>query len=390
MGLDPRSPLHGPALAAGLVADVVDGIPVPIRTLVAALVVLTVVLGGGYLFISARARRLDRQRADLLQEVGLLQTALLPPVPSTVGAVRTSVAYRPSDGPGAGGDFYDALALPGGRAAFILGDVSGHGRQALARTAFMRYTLRAYLEAGLDPRVTLQVAGRVIDENLDGHFATVIVAVHDPVSGSLTYACAGHPAPIVVGPTRPEPVLAASSPPIGLGLRTGVRQTSLPLPPGSVVCLYTDGLAEARTENGILGRPRLADIVEELGRGATAAGLVDAVAAEARLVSDDMATLVLSPTAGVTSGGFRTEQLEIDGAEAEDGLAERFLEACGVKTTRLREAAAEARALASGYGGAVLYVRFGIPGTQVEVLPHNVTSLEAASQLRGVPRRGSA
>ena len=382
--------MHASALAAGSPLDLVEAIPSSLRTLLVALAMLSLVLGGGYLFIAARARRLDRQRADLLQEVGLLQTALLPPVPSTVGALKTSVAYRPSDGPGAGGDFYDALALPGGRAAFILGDVSGHGRQALARTAFMRYTLRAYLEAGLDPRVTLQVAGRVIGENLDGHFATVVVAVHDPLSGSLTYACAGHPAPIVVGPTRPEPVLAASSPPIGLGLRTGVRQTTLPLPPGSVVCLYTDGLAEARTEHGILGRPRLADIVEELGRGATAAGLLEAVAAEARLVSDDMATLVLSPTAGVTSGGFRCEQLEIDADEAEEGLAERFLEACGVKTARLREASGEARALAGGYGGAVLYVRFGVPHTQVEVLPGNVTTLEAASRLRAVPRRGSA
>jgi len=173
-------------------------------------------------------------------------------------------------------------------------------------------------------------------------------------------------------------------------MRTGVRQTTLPLPPGSVVCLYTDGLAEARTQQGILGRPRLTDIVEELGRGATAAGLLDAVAAEAQMVSDDMATLVLSPTSGVTSGGFRSEQLEIDADEAADGLAERFLEACGVEAGRLRVASEEARALAGGYGGAVLYVRFGVPETQVEVLPRNVTTLEAASRLRAVPKRASA
>lgn len=372
------------------VRDIVEVVPEPIKALLAALAVLSIVLGGGYLATAARARGLARQRADLLQDVGLLQTALLPPVPSMVGGLRTSVAYRPSDGPGAGGDFYDALALPGGRAAFILGDVSGHGRQALARTAFMRYTLRAYLEAGLEPRSTLQVAGRVIGGHLDGHFATVVVAVHDPVDGSLTYACAGHPAPIVVGASRPEPVLAGSSPPIGLGLRTGLRQTTVPFPSGSVACLYTDGLVEARTEDGMLGHTRLADIVEGLGRGATADGLLEAVAAEARLVSDDMATVVLSPTAGVTSGGFRCEHLEVDAEEAESGLTERFLTACKVPADRLPEAAAEARALAARHGGAVLSVRFGTVDPRVEVLPHNVTSLEAASRLRVVPARSSA
>ncbi len=202
-------------------------------------------------------------------------------MPAVVGQVRTSVAYRPSDGPAAGGDFYDAMTLPGGRAAFILGDVCGHGRQALARTAFVRYTLRAYLEAGMEPRSALQVAGTVIDDHMDGEFATVVIAVHDPAQGTLTYASAGHPAPLVAGPARPEAIVAASSPPVGMGLRTGVRQTVLPLPPGSVVCLYTDGLAEARTERGVLGRPRLGDILAEMGRDATAAQMLDRVAAEA-------------------------------------------------------------------------------------------------------------
>jgi hypothetical protein len=372
------------------VRDIVEVVPEPIKWLLAALAVLSIVLGGGYLATAVRARRLARQRADLLQDVGLLQTALLPPVPATVAGVRTSVGYRPSDGPGAGGDFYDAFTLPDGRAAFILGDVSGHGRPALARTAFMRYTLRAYLEAGLEPRSTLQVAGRVIGEHLDGHFATVVLAVHDPVDGSLTYACAGHPPPIVVGAGRSEPVLAASSPPIGLGLRTGMRQTTVPFPPGSVACLYTDGLVEARTEGAMLGRTRLADIVEELGPDATAEGLLEAVAAEALLVSDDMATVLLSPTAGVTSGGFGCEHLEVDAEEAESGLTERFLTACEVPADHLSEAAAEARALAVDHGGAVLCVRFGIKGPRVEVLPQNVASLEAASRLRAVPSRSSA
>src|SRR3954451_12915961 len=104
-----------------------------------------------------RARGLKRQRRDPLRAVGLLQGALLPSVPASIGSVRTSVAYRPAEGPGAGGDFYDVLQLSGGCVGFILGGVSGPGQGALERTAFMRSTLRASLEAGLEPRGALQV-----------------------------------------------------------------------------------------------------------------------------------------------------------------------------------------------------------------------------------------
>jgi Stage II sporulation protein E (SpoIIE) len=361
------------------VNDIVEVVPDSMKAALAALAALAVLLGGGYLFSTVRARRLARQRRELLSEVGLLQGALLPSVPAALGGLRTSVAYRPADGPGAGGDFYDVLPLTGGRVGFILGDVSGHGRSALERTAFMRYTLRAYLEAGLEPRVALQVADRVIDENLGGDFATVILAVHDPETGSLTYASAGHPAPIITGAEEYEPVTASSSPPIGVGVRTGLRQTTVPLEPGAVACFYTDGLSEARTDDGIMGRWRLAKLVSGLGRDANAEALLDRVAQESRLLSDDMAACLITPTSGVTAGGFRTEQLEVSAAELDGPVARRFLDACGVSEADTESAEQQARAVADQFGGAVLHVVLG-NRCRVEVLPRNVESIEAASR----------
>ena len=369
----------------GSVPELLEFVPESFKIALAGLAALSILLGLGYLLSAIRNRRLERQRGELLKEVGLLQTALLPPVPDRIGALRTSVAYRPADGPGAGGDFYDVLPLVGGRVGFILGDVSGHGRGALARTAFMRYTLRAYLEAGLEPRVALQVAGRVIDENLGGDFATVLLAVHDPETGSLTYATAGHPAPIVVGPQPHEPVTTGSSPPIGVGVKTGLRQTTVPLVPGAVACLFTDGLMEARVEGGILGRDRLEELLAELGTGATAAGLIASVRDEARVLSDDIAAVVIQPTTAATAGLFRTEQLELSARELDGPMAANFLESCGFSTVEIEAAIYDARALAERFGGVILHVVFG-NRLRVEVLPRNVESIEAASRRAAATR----
>jgi hypothetical protein len=363
----------------------VNQVPSALKFALAVTGVLAFLLALAGAVTTMRNRSLARQRRDLLQEVGLLQSALLPPVPDRVGGLRTSVAYRPADGPGAGGDFYDVLPLPGGRVGFILGDVSGHGRGALARTAFMRYTLRAYLEAGLEPRVALQVAGRVIDDNLGGDFATVLLAVHDPETGSLTYATAGHPAPLVVGPQPHDPVTAGSSPPIGVGVRTGLRQTTVPLVPGSVAAMFTDGLLEARTEGGLLGRDRLEELLAELGDDATARGLVEAVNKEARVMSDDIAAVVIQPTNAATAGLFRTEQLELTARELDDQIAERFLEACGVSDHEVQAAIYDARMIADRFGGVILHVVFG-NRLRVEVLPRNVESIEAASRRAAAAR----
>jgi hypothetical protein len=372
-------PGDGPASIVRQPLKVVDHVPDALKYALAALAVLSVMLGVAYLLATMRARSLARQRRELLQEVGLLQSALLPPVPEKLGSLRTSVAYRPADGPGAGGDFYDVLPLAGGSVGFILGDVSGHGRGALARTAFMRYTLRAYLEAGLQPRAALQVAGRVIDENLGGDFATVLLAVHDPETGSLTYATAGHPAPIVVGPETHHPVTAGSSPPIGVGVPTGLRQTTVPLVPGAVACLFTDGLMDARVGGGVLGRGRLEELLRELGDDATAREVIERVSQESRVLSDDIAAVVVSPTNGVAGAGLRTEQLELSARELEGPIAHRFLESCGVSPAETVAVVAKARALAGATGAVILNVVYS-DGPRVDVRPRDVDSIEAASQ----------
>src|SRR5205085_3564276 len=135
----PRSPRGGPIERT--VHDIVEVLPRSVEIALAALAALSIMLAGGYLFATLRARRLGRQRAELLDQVGLLQAALLPAVPRRLRSLRVSVAYRPADGPGAGGDFYDVIPLPDARTGFIVGDISGHGRAALASTAFLRYTL---------------------------------------------------------------------------------------------------------------------------------------------------------------------------------------------------------------------------------------------------------
>lgn len=326
-------------------------------------------LGAAYSLSRTRARRLRRQREALLEDVGLLQTALLPRLPDRVGGLPVSVAYRPAAGLAAGGDFYDAFELDDDRIAFIVGDVSGHGREALSRTTLVHYTLRAYLEAGLEPREVLGLTDQAIGDELGDEFVTVVVATYEPSSGALTYASAGHPPPILLGPVEHEPVTELSSPPIGIGLLpTGRRQTTIRLPAGCAVCLYTDGLVEARSDGTLLGRDRLAELLTGLEPRTAAQSLIDAVRAEADDACDDMATCVFSTGERAAGDGGQVEELEIDAMTHDHSLA-RFLEACGVSSDDIPATVAHARAVVTDSGTAVLRVAIAGDGAVVEVQP---------------------
>ena len=341
------------------VHDIVQVIPGPVKAAIGAMAALLLAAIAAWTAVTLRARRLRRHRGELLQEVGLLQAALLPEVPAQIGPLAASVAYRPADGPGAGGDFYDVFQLEDGKVGLVLGDVAGHGRDALARTALLRYTLRAYLETGLEPRIAMRLAGETLGHNLGTGFATAAVALYDPDLGTLTFSCAGHPPPILLGPPAHDPVTACSAPPIGVGERTGVRQTTVALPEGAIACFFTDGLAEARIDGELFGRERLAELIEELNGDVTASALLESIRAEAHHMPDDMAACVLRPVTGAALSADepieRIEELELrEGGERD---LRRFLAACGIAPVEIGDLVRSAESRSADYGGAIVRVR---------------------------------
>lgn len=326
------------------------------------------------------ARRLERQRLELLEDVGLLQTALLPVLPDRVGPVGTSAAYRPAAGPGAGGDFYDVFALEDGQIAVIVGDVSGHGRSALPHTALVRFTLRTYLEAGMSPRSALQRAGAVLGRQLGSSFATAVAATYHPRERSLTYACAGHPPPVVIGPPPVELITVCSSPPIGADLPTGMRQTVVAVPGRSLVCFYTDGVVESRVGGELFGQARLLGALNELEPDATASALLDRVAAESDEHPDDMAACLLRIDGGAAAPSVKAEELELDRRAALGDRAERFLLACGVDPGETAAVTHSARAAAERSGKVLIELRRGDGSPELALRHDNVSLLQTPAR----------
>jgi hypothetical protein len=338
------------------VEKIVEAVPTPIWIALGVLFLLAVGLGGRTFVERRRALALAQDREQLMSDIAVLERTLLPPVPERVGGLATSVAYRPCDGPAAGGDFYDAFELPDGRAAVLIGDVSGHGPDALEATNSIRSQLHAFLEAGMSPRAAIAMVGERAPVQLGGRFTTVVVGMHDPAAGTLTYATAGHPPPIIVGPGAEELLSAGASPPIGVGLRTGVRETTVTLPPDSLACFYTDGLVEAKSGEGMFGRTRLTELVASLEPGDEALTLLERVVEEADETPDDMAVCLVRPVSGAEQRSPRVELLELDSDDVESGFAEQFLEVCEVPAGEVAAAVERARAIVASDGRALLEI----------------------------------
>jgi serine phosphatase RsbU (regulator of sigma subunit)/anti-sigma regulatory factor (Ser/Thr protein kinase)/putative methionine-R-sulfoxide reductase with GAF domain len=187
-----------------------------------------------------------------------LQRQLLPADrPENVG-LETASRYLPAAGGSLGGDWYDIFPVPYGRVAIAVGDVVGHGLQAAAVMAQLRTALRCYAVEGHPPAVVVDRVNYLMSSLGPNSMTTLAYIVLDPATESLELVNAGHPPPLIVDPSGAARFL---EPPGGVALGatpTAVYEAAtFPLPTGSIVCLYTDGLVENRRESIDVGLERL-------------------------------------------------------------------------------------------------------------------------------------
>jgi serine/threonine-protein kinase RsbW len=178
-----------------------------------------------------------------------LQQSLLPRLVEVTDRCKVAARYEPAvDRLAVGGDWYDTLALDRGRLAVMVGDVVGRGLHAAASMGQLRSALGA-LAAGSDqPSAVLDMLDRFAERIDGGEAATVAFAVIDTLCGTMRYACAGHPPPLLLAPGEAPQFLAEGrSWPLGIGVRSRARpDAAVRLRPGSALVFYTDGLVERR------------------------------------------------------------------------------------------------------------------------------------------------
>jgi serine phosphatase RsbU (regulator of sigma subunit) len=195
-----------------------------------------------------------------------------------------------------GGDWHDIVALPGGRAALIVGDAMGHGPEAAAVMVQLRTAAHTLAELDLPPGEVLGKLDRMAAGLPGAPFATCVAAVIDTTRGDCVIAAAGHPPPAVAGPDGAVRMLdLPAGLPLGLGAGS-VETTEVTLPAGAALALYTDGLVETRTrslEEGIaaLGGALGAALARP---GETLDGCCETVIQELTPHGEDDVTLVLA------------------------------------------------------------------------------------------------
>ncbi|MCX5205481.1 SpoIIE family protein phosphatase [Streptomyces sp. NBC_00237] len=206
------------------------------------------------------------QRSLLAAEKDLaarLQHALLPlPQQSLrLSGLTVDVAYHPlQEGLNVGGDWYSAIELPDGSALLVVGDVAGHGLDAVATMAQLRFTAKAMAITGTPLPEILTRLNTLLLHTAGRNYgtATMIMGRYDPATARLTWVQAGHLPPLLLREGQPRYLPVPRGILLGAMAAPVYEEATLQLLPGDHLLLFTDGLVEVPGRDVYEGLARLA------------------------------------------------------------------------------------------------------------------------------------
>jgi hypothetical protein len=235
-----------------------------------------------------------------------LQRAIMPPdaVPVEAAGIDVAVRYRPAgQGHLVGGDWYDTLLLPANDVLLVVGDVAGHGIDAVTGMVAARNSLRGLAITGAGPAELLGMLNGVVCHLTSGVVGTVVCGLYNPQTRVLRWARAGHLPPVLVrgGTARALPLPGGVL--LGMDPDATYEEAVQSLEPGDILLLFTDGLIERRGDSiedvlaefvaglgpGAAGRPEAPNLT---GPNLTAAAQADEILASAVSDTGDDACLV--------------------------------------------------------------------------------------------------
>ncbi|MER7515541.1 SpoIIE family protein phosphatase [Streptomyces sp. NPDC126499] len=202
-----------------------------------------------------------------------LQHALLPlPQQSlSLAGLTVDVAYQPlQEGLNVGGDWYSAIELPDGSALLVVGDVAGHGLDAVATMAQLRFTAKGMAITGTPLPQILSRLNTLLLHSAERNFstATMIMARYEPESSRFTWVQAGHLPPLLVRDGEARLLTAPHGVLLGAVPTSRYDSASVQLLPGDQLLLYTDGLVEEPGEEIGEGLARLSRTAAACSGGA--------------------------------------------------------------------------------------------------------------------------
>ncbi|MBT3153228.1 SpoIIE family protein phosphatase [Streptomyces sp. CHD11] len=259
---------------------------------------------------------LDNARMYTHQEnvAETLQDSMLPHIPPRLAGCDIATRYLPGTLLGRiGGDWFDAVELPGARTALVVGDVMGHGLNSAAMMGQLRTAVQTMAALDLPPAQLLRNLDDLAQRLGDSYLATCLYAVYDPIAGELHLANAGHIPPVLVRAAdgRSELLDLPTGAPIGVG---GVpfAAVRVRVEPGDRLVMCTDGLVEVRGEDIGVG---LATLCESAAH--PAASMDDACDTIIRALNagggrkDDVA-LLMARLGGIEPGDVAEWQLAVE------------------------------------------------------------------------------